>query len=132
MKYVEVEMRDIPGYEGKYAITPNGHVWSYKMKRFIAETDNGQGYLFVILYKNSKMKHFRTHRLVAEVYLEKPKGWNEDWVVDHINGNRQDNHYSNLSWITKKENLQKADRSKGLKRTPIRCVETGEIFKNMV
>jgi hypothetical protein len=25
----EIEMKDIPGYEGRYAVTADGRVWSY-------------------------------------------------------------------------------------------------------
>jgi hypothetical protein len=34
-------MRDIPGYEGLYAVTEDGKVWSYKFKKFLAPFDNG-------------------------------------------------------------------------------------------
>lgn len=29
-------MRDIPGYEGEYAVTSCGKVWSHKRKKFLA------------------------------------------------------------------------------------------------
>jgi hypothetical protein len=28
-------MKDIKGYEGEYAVTEEGQVWSYKRKRFL-------------------------------------------------------------------------------------------------
>ena len=34
-------MRDIPGYEGLYAVTSCGKVWSHKFKKFMAPFDNG-------------------------------------------------------------------------------------------
>jgi hypothetical protein len=35
MKIGGFQMKDIVGYEGLYAITSCGKVWSYKSKRFI-------------------------------------------------------------------------------------------------
>ena len=29
-------MKDIPGFEGEYAVTSCGKVWSYKSKKFLA------------------------------------------------------------------------------------------------
>ena len=37
-------MRDIPGYEGLYAITSCGKVWSYYKNDFLKSWDNGHGY----------------------------------------------------------------------------------------
>ena len=37
----EIEMRDIPGYEGRYAVTRDGRVWSHRYKSFIFPHDNG-------------------------------------------------------------------------------------------
>ena len=45
-------MRDIKGYEGLYAITSCGKVWSYRSKKFLKPYDNGFGYLYVNLNKD--------------------------------------------------------------------------------
>lgn len=37
-------MKPIKNYEGLYAITSCGKVWSYKTNKFLAPTDSGQGY----------------------------------------------------------------------------------------
>ena len=34
-------MKDIKGYEGLYAITSCGRVWSYKRKKFLSPGNNG-------------------------------------------------------------------------------------------
>ena len=31
----DIELRNIPNYEGLYAITPSGQVWSYRKKDFL-------------------------------------------------------------------------------------------------
>ena len=44
------------------------------------------------------------HRIIAHLFLEPIEGKNE---VDHIDGNKFNNHISNLQWIKHRENLQK-------------------------
>jgi hypothetical protein len=58
-------MRDIKGYEGLYAVTSCGKVWSYRSKKFLKPYDNGFGYLYVNLNNDGKKKQFKIHRLVA-------------------------------------------------------------------
>lgn len=48
----EPEMKDIKGYEGKYAITTDGRVWSYRDKVFRLPCDKGTGYLIMGLYNS--------------------------------------------------------------------------------
>ena len=99
-------MKDIAGYEGIYAVTSCGKVWSYKYKKFLTPTDNGHGYLRVNLWKNGKMKHFVVHRLVAEAYIPNPENLPQ---VDHIDGNKMHNYLNNLQWITNKDNCRKSN-----------------------
>lgn len=41
LEEAETDMKDIPGFEGKYAITRDGKVWSYWANGYIATPDNG-------------------------------------------------------------------------------------------
>ena len=52
-----------------------------------------------------KGKNYLVHRLVGLVYLENP---NNKPCINHIDGNKSNNHYTNLEWCTKKENSQHA------------------------
>jgi hypothetical protein len=45
------------------------------------------------------------HRLVAEYFLDNP---NNLPVVHHKDENKLNNHYTNLEWVTEKENSQKS------------------------
>lgn len=50
------------------------------------------------------------HRLVANAFLNKPRGAE---VVNHIDGDKLNNSVSNLEWITQRENVRHA-HAKGL------------------
>jgi hypothetical protein len=58
-------MVDIKGYEGKYAITSCGKVWSYKTKKFLRTHKNSKGYERISLFKDNGNKSFAIHKLVA-------------------------------------------------------------------
>ena len=94
-------MKDIKGYEGLYAITPEGEVWSYRNERFLVPKANSKGYLRVKLFKDGQMKRYRVHRLVAEAYLPNPDNLPQ---VDHINEDKTNNCVNNLQWITNRDN----------------------------
>lgn len=56
-----------------------------------------KGYLLITLAGNE----YRVHRLIAEQWIPNP---DKLPIVDHINGDRIDNHVNNLRWCTKKDN----------------------------
>lgn len=123
-------MKDIKGYEGLYAITTCGKVWSYRKQKFLAPADNGHGYMIVILFDASgNREHHRIHRLVAETYIPNPE---DKPLVNHKDVNRKNNCLNNLEWVTEKENCnyEKNNSSYARPRTRILCIETGDIYKN--
>ena len=97
-------MKDIKGYEGLYAITSCGRVWSYQRKKFLTPYTDGNGYLKIKLSKDGKRNQYRIHRLVAEAYIPNPDNLPD---VDHIDNDRTHNYLNNLQWITHKDNVRK-------------------------
>jgi hypothetical protein len=104
-------MKDIPGLEGRYAITIDGRVWSYPKKvghvmstgMFLRGNVNNNGYRYVDI---DKKKRF-IHRLVALTYLDEVVGKN---AVNHKDGNPLNNNVENLEWCTLSENQKHSYR----------------------
>ena len=94
-------MKDIVGYEGLYAITTEGEVWSYKSKKFLKPGVSHKGYLFVNLCKNWYVKCVRVHRLVATAYIPNPENHPQ---VNHKDENKTNNCLQNLEWCDGKYN----------------------------
>ena len=93
--------KDVKGYEGLYKISNYGEVWSVRKQGLLKKGKGGRGYYSVSLYKNKKQKSFTIHRLVANNFIENPF---EKPCINHIDENKKNNHYSNLEWVTHKEN----------------------------
>ncbi|MBD3878207.1 MAG: HNH endonuclease [Quinella sp. 1Q5] len=66
---------------------------------------NQHGYLYVQLRTEKKIKPFRIHRLAAQCFIPNPE---EKAQVNHIDGNKFNNHVSNLEWCTPSDNQRHA------------------------
>lgn len=75
-------------------------------ERPLATHINNRGYRAVCLRKTT----FMVHRLVAQAFIPNPEN---KPVVNHIDGNKLNNHVSNLEWATVAENNRHA-RETGL------------------
>lgn len=74
-----------------------------KQRKMILAQSNSNGYKAVMLNNlNGKRKMFKVHRLVAFAFC---KGYGEGLVVNHIDEDKSNNHFSNLEWVTQAENL---------------------------
>lgn len=96
-------MKEIKGFEN-YSIDEKGNVFNNKNKQ-IKPSLNNKGYLRLSLRKNKIKYYFSVHRLVALNYLINSNNYPQ---VNHIDGNKTNNHYSNLEWCTNKQNIRHA------------------------
>tara|TARA_R110002167_G_scaffold286042_1_gene491045 strand:- start:71 stop:637 length:567 start_codon:yes stop_codon:yes gene_type:complete len=62
-------------------------------------SENKLGYMLV----NVNRKRFSVHRLIAKAFLT---DYSEGLEVDHINGNKSDNHPDNLRMVSRGQNMQ--------------------------
>lgn len=95
-------MKQIEGYK-YYFITENGEVFNSRRNRNMCSWKDNVGYMQVRLYKDGKKKYVRIHRLVAQAYVPNP---HNKPFVNHIDGNKTNNHYTNLEWVDNRENVQ--------------------------
>lgn len=120
-------MKDIKGYEGHYAITEDGQVYSYKSKKFL-KPNEARGYLKVKL-SGPNRKDYYIHRLVAEAYLPNPDGLPE---VNHKDENKLNNCVDNLEWCSREYNQTYGTRNQRSARNrsiPVYCVELNKVFE---
>lgn len=103
----EEELFPIKGYEGKYAITKSGKVWSYYLKIFVKHRNNRTGYYQVGLSLKSQRKFIYVHRLVAQTFIPNPENKTD---VNHKDLDRSNNNLDNLEWATRSENIQHSER----------------------
>lgn len=118
----------IPGYEGLYDVDTNGDVYSYYKGRKLAQHDKSKTYVQVALCKNGKIVRKNVHRLVATMFVKNPKP-HIYTQVNHIDGNKKNNHAENLEWVTASENVRHAHITGLVKDPTHKCVDCGKEFK---
>ena len=96
-------MAKILMYEGLYSIDEYGNVSNDRTGRVLKQFSDGKrGYMKVKLYKGSVATTFFVHRLVAIAFVD----GDTSLTVNHIDGNKLNNHFSNLEFISNADNLR--------------------------
>ena len=124
---VWIPTKDIDGYE----ISSDGRVRNSKTGRILKTNANSRGYRQVCLRDNKTQVTRSIHRLVADAFYD---GEHEGLDVNHIDGNKSNNHISNLEFCSRKENIKHAFQT-GLKHPSrmiqVRVVETGSVYESI-
>lgn len=96
-----------------YYVTDDGRIWSARTQKFLTPQYDKNGYVKVQMRSTDNCSHrYSVHRLVLENF--KPVEGMEKLQVNHKDGDKTNNHLSNLEWTTCKENIQHAIQ-KGLR-----------------
>ena len=97
--------KSIPGYEGIYSINEYGEIFTTHNRngvKHLKQYKKKNGYVQVVLVKNKVKSYVSIHRLVATVFLENDKHYKQ---VNHKDGNKENNHVSNLEWCSISQNM---------------------------
>ena len=84
-----------------YTIYPDGEIHSGKLDIYLVPRISNTGYKIVTL----DAEQLLVHRLVALHYVPNPYGYT---VVNHLDGDKLNTHFSNLEWCTHTQNAQHA------------------------
>lgn len=116
------EFKQIPSFP-RYSINQEGTIIIDLItgkRKIIPPYDIKTPYRSVMLYTDSKIKghistrqtkNRRVHTLVAEAHIgPRPN----DFVIDHIDGDRYNNHVNNLEYVTPQENALRGNNTKYL------------------
>lgn len=112
------EWKDITITNGKYQVSNHGNVKilfryhfcgfnksiqhvKYTEGKLLKKVIGNRGYINYRLYVDGCKIDKQGHRLVAEAFIENPDNKLE---VNHIDSNKQNNHITNLEWVTRQEN----------------------------
>jgi hypothetical protein len=93
----------IKSFEGRYSVSKQGFVKSHLTDKIMRGVIVGSvtKYLSIVLRKDGRYHRFYIHRLIAQTFVENP---GNKPFVNHIDGNKLNNNYKNLEWVTDAEN----------------------------
>ena len=106
------------GVASKVFVSNHGRVFNEKLMKIITLGDNGNGYKLFSPCMPIKGPRY-LHRDVAMAFID----GDISLQVNHIDGNKENNHVSNLEWVTPSRNIRHAHEIGSMKKR----TENGEI-----
>lgn len=87
----------------RYTFSIDGKITNHQTGHCIIPYLGVRGYLLVNLYNSecNKKTIVPVHRIIAILFIPNPHGYK---CVNHIDGNKQNNHVSNLEWCSSSYN----------------------------
>lgn len=136
----EEPSKEIEGYRGKYIITSTGKVFNnWTGQQLKSRLNHGYPHIGLRVFdgKVSVQKLFKVHRLVATYFIDNPDNLP---VVNHKDGNKENNNVDNLEWVSYsdnnnhavKTNLRKSIWTKELATVAINLIENYRWSSNEV
>ena len=112
-----------------YMVSDHGRILSFKgkSKLIISSSITAKGYEYVAIRQKGIYVGHSVHRLVATAFIPNPKRLPQ---VNHLDGNKLNNHVANLEWCDAYDNVMHAIRT-GLRPSspalsPVPCATTDE------
>ena len=92
----------------KYEVTKTGLARNASTKKLVGHKDD-KGYIGIWDNTQTPTKRYAIHRMIMETF--NPIENSDMYVVDHINGKRDDNRLENLRWLTQRHNMEERDKN---------------------
>ena len=92
-------------YSWRFECSNLGRIRNAINKHIYTPHKSGIGYFQICTTVNDKRKNIKVHKAVAESFIDNP---NNLPVVNHKDGNKENNNVDNLEWVTHKENSRHA------------------------
>jgi hypothetical protein len=139
-----IELREIPGLQGRYLAGADGSLWSAintrgrkldRPKKLRQTKDARWGYMRVVLRLNGRHLNKLTHVLVGLAFLGPRNGLE----INHRDGCKSNNAVGNLEYVTRKQNLDharrmgllKVARGESIARSVLKAADIPEIRRVM-
>lgn len=120
-------------HDPRYQISNYGRIKGVngKLKNTNVNKENGYCY-FLMVYDNKKTKNYRVNRIVMYYFSENQDlmadyFFDDNYLVDHWDNNKLNNHISNLRWGTYSQNAGNRPNTKGYWWNKKRNAFQGEI-----
>ena len=117
------------GANSDYMVSDHGRILSFKgkSKLIISSSITAKGYEYVAIRQKGIYVGYSVHRLVATAFIPNPKRLPQ---VNHLDGNKLNNHVANLEWCDAYDKVMHAIRT-GLRPSspalsPVPCATTDE------
>lgn len=109
-EFVAEEFKQIE--DCNYSISNLGRIRNDKTNRIMKLSKDTNGYYIVLFYNSiDKVNKCKlVHRLIAQAFIPNP---DNKPLIDHIDGNRTNNTFSNLRWATSQENARNRKKRTG-------------------
>lgn len=101
------EQEKLEHIKNTFDVSIDGIIHSKRTGKKMAYQIDKDGYLRFRFWIKRKAFKIALHRLVALLYVENPNNYP---VVNHIDGNKQNNHKDNLEWCTVRHNTLHAEK----------------------
>lgn len=113
-------LKDIPGFEGRYAVDMGGNVYSYHSRKYLkANYAAKSGHVSMCLGHPNRRRW--VHEIVLTTFVgERPEGL----ICRHLDGDPRNNSIFNLEWATQSQNqLDVKHHNPGPKRLSVELIQ---------
>jgi len=130
--------KDVVGLEDRYLISNYGNLIRKSDNKTMKGSLNSWGYRTFSTKVDGKIIYMKIHRMVAEVFLERPsdqliekcsKEHHGKVLVNHKDGNKTNNYFENLEWCSHSENMKHVYTT-GLYKNPAGVSKTTSYIKD--